>query len=561
LSAGMGQLTGLETVQLAPNVSLLSQVKALSTVSGGSWLGVPFVYLPASTTDANYLGGPYVDPTQVTPAGLGALPDGCIGSQITHDFTTEDMLFQALLLHWEGVPADMLWQTIIGLHLLSPYGLFPITDAADTLNSFFTYNQTTLEAILSANPSLQQEPVDLVNPRPRPYLVCNTAMFVTSDGQSLLAPVQATSFMTGIVSVPSNATDANGFQVGGGGVASFAFNSAPTAFNSSTSMVTVQQQRQWALVDIVGASSAAFAAVLAQISSAYAGSPELSAAALRERGPAAINFLARAGVRTARSRRRLASTLAAHAQGDTSQIQALVWGLEGLIPAYQYWPVLNPPVNQTIDPSEFADGGSLENSGIAAMLAYHDIQNIIAFSNTSTPLAMDEAGTIVVDDSIPPLFGYQPYVEGTGYALYPGATHPNSPLYQHNQVFPSEAFWALLNNLWAASGNGTYQNTPMYVQPLITVANPWFNVAAARQVTVLWVYLERVQAWYNQLAPEVRNILGPFDNMLNNFPHYSTFDTELTPTEINLLANFTAWIIISAQTAFTALFQPAAVVS
>jgi hypothetical protein len=52
-------------------------------------------------------------------------------------------------------------------------------------------------------------------------------------------------------------------------------------------------------------------------------------------------------------------------------------------------------------------------------------------------------------------------------------------------------------------------------------------------------------------------MLGPFDHMLNNFPHYGTLDTELTATEINLLANFTAWVILSAQPAFTALFQPA----
>jgi hypothetical protein len=524
-------------------------------------VGVPFVYLPASTSDTTYVGGPYLDPHQLTPTGLGTLPNGSIGSQITHDFTIEDMLFQALLLDWQGVPTDMLWQTVIGLHLLAPYGLFPVADAAATPNSFFTYNEATLEAIRLANPSLQQATASLVSTRPRPYLVCNTAMFVTSGGQLLLAPMQATSFMTGIVSVPPNATDANGFQVGGGGVESFAFNSGLTGFHSSTSMATVQQQRQWALVDIVGASSAAFAAVLAQLTSSYARSPDLFAAALRARGPAAVNFLARHGVPTATNRTRLAPALAAHAQGDASQIRALAMDLEGLIPAYQYWPVLNPPVNQTINTSEFADGGSLENSGIAAMLAYNDIQHIIAFANTSTPLSMDRAGTIVVDDSIPPLFGYQPYVEGTGYVPYQGATHPNGPLCRNNQVFPPEAFWDLLNNLWAASGSGTYQTPPMYAQPLITVANPWFNVQAGRSVTVLWVYLERVQAWYHQLSPEVQTILGPFDHMLNNFPHYSTFDTELTATEINLLANFTAWVILSAQTAFTALFQPAVAAS
>jgi hypothetical protein len=166
----------------------------------------------------------------------------------------------------------------------------------------------------------------------------------------------------------------------------------------------------------------------------------------------------------------------------------------------------------------------------------------------------------VVDDSIPPLFGYQPYVEGTGYAPYQGATHLNGPLYRNNQVFPREAFWNLLNSLWTASGSGTYQ-TPMYAQPLITVANPWFNVQAGRSVTVLWVYLGRVHAWYHQLSPKVQNMLGPFGHMPNNFPHYSTLDTKLMTTEINLLANFTAWVILSAQTAFTALFQSAVATS
>ena len=56
LTAGMGQLRALSylTVNGEP---MLSQVKALSTVSGGSWLGVPFEYLRASgPTDAAYLG-------------------------------------------------------------------------------------------------------------------------------------------------------------------------------------------------------------------------------------------------------------------------------------------------------------------------------------------------------------------------------------------------------------------------------------------------------------------------------------------------------------------------
>jgi hypothetical protein len=60
LTAGMGQLRALNKLT-ANDQSLLAQVKALSTVSGGSWLGVPFTYLPPeSPSDAAYL-GPWIE--------------------------------------------------------------------------------------------------------------------------------------------------------------------------------------------------------------------------------------------------------------------------------------------------------------------------------------------------------------------------------------------------------------------------------------------------------------------------------------------------------------------
>ena len=555
MSAGMGQLNALETAQLSLNVSLLSQVKALSTVSGGSWLGVPFIYLPSSVSDSDFLGGPYVDPSQLTPTSLTTLPPGCIGTHITADFTLWELLVQAVALYYQGVPAQMLWQTLIALHLLAPYGLFPSSGSADTPASLFTYNQTTLNTIVQQNPSLQPETAHLVSTRPRPYLVCNTAMFVTVGGQSLLAPVQATSFLTGIVSVPPHATDANGLQVGGGGVTSFAFNSAPTAFSSSTATASVQQQRQWAIADIVGSSSAAFAATLHQTGAALATNPQLFAAVIREHRPAAAAFLRRTGVDTTVAERRFASAGPAAARGDFSEAAAIASILPDLIPAYRYWPVRNPPVNQTISMTEFADGGSLDNTGVASVLAYSDIQNLMVFTNTSTPMTQDANGVIVVDDSLPPLFGYQPYVQGRGYVLYQGAASPNQPMFQNNQVFPSASFQELLDNLWSSSGKGTYQNPPRYTQRLTTVSNAWFHVAAGRPVTVLWTYLERSRSWYDQLASEVQNILGPFDNMLGGFPHYSTFDTGLTATEVNLLANYTAWVIMTARSEFASLFQ------
>lgn len=54
----------------------------------------------------------------------------------------------------------------------------------------------------------------------------------------------------------------------------------------------------------------------------------------------------------------------------------------------------------------------------------------------------------------------------------------------------------------------------------------------------------------------MQNILGPFDSMMSDFPHYSTiFATQLSPTEINLLANLTGWIVMNAQSQFQKPFQ------
>src|SRR5262245_66357233 len=66
LSAGMGQLRGLANLQLNGQ-SLLSQTKAVSTVSGGSWLGTTFEFLPAGSADCLYLNVDLPAPGQLVP--------------------------------------------------------------------------------------------------------------------------------------------------------------------------------------------------------------------------------------------------------------------------------------------------------------------------------------------------------------------------------------------------------------------------------------------------------------------------------------------------------------
>ena len=125
----------------------------------------------------------------------------------------------------------------------------------------------------------------------------------------------------------------------------------------------------------------------------------------------------------------------------------------------------------------------------------------------------------------------------------------------HNQVFPTSAFADLLRGLWKHSGNaenpGSNQHAALCRQDLAVQPNAWLGVPGGKTVGVLWVYNNRVGDWYDALNPTVRAILGDFDDptSFQGFPHYRTFDTRLDPTEVNLLASLSAWVVADADNA------------
>jgi len=572
LSAGMGQLRALSYLQLNGK-SLLSQTKALSTVSGGSWLGVTFEYLTAGTSDDDYLNQYVPDPGKLVPTRTGGattpeildeLPPGNIGNSIDHDlFSVPALAIEAFILYkFFKTPPNFLWQALMGLHILGPYGLDNL-DAHQGMQptSLFSWDPQTLAAeVTGPNPSLGGETAHLIasttdpSRTRRPFLVCNTAMFLNEPKTKVrfLAPVQATGFSTGIVGAPKG-TDANGRAPGGGGVTSFAFNSNPTGVDGAA--VTVSQTRQLALADIVGASSAAFAETLQDQLAEWQQDPHSFFEVLDELADDVIDWLVKrlpdAGtieLDLARDFTKLATDIASF--GLVSEVKSDLANLQDLIPEYQYWPVAGAQAWPATQPTRFADAGSLENLGVASLLAFTDIDNVISFINSSTPLGTDSKGVIIVDSALPPLFGYQPYQSSAGYVLYPDPSiNPQPPvsfpLWAHSQIFPSEKFQELLDALWQASGSGTNAHPAQVKQTLEVLPNAWFGVRGGKTVGVLWVYTNRVVAWYDLLSPSVQAILGdPSDpTSYNSFPHYGTIDTDLTATEINLLANLTAWSV------------------
>ena len=314
-------------------------------------------------------------------------------------------------------------------------------------------------------------------------------MFLSEAGTAIqyLAPVQGTGFMTGIVGSPTG-TDANGRAPGGGGVTSFAFSSNPTAVAGTE--VTVSQSRQLALTDIVGISSAAFADTLQNQFAIWEQDPAQFLELLVELAEDVWEWLeGRLGEHgLAASHAFIAAPPRLKTVEDFMALKLDLGTLKDLIPRYQYWPVANAAPYPQTNPTRFADGGSLENSGVNAMLSYTDVENVIAFLNSSTAMAaarfgmIDPSGNevpgtrVVITEDIPPLFGYQPYSPLKGYVLYEGDPNPVFPQGKNSQVFESSLLAEVIQGLWAASGSGANAGSAIYKQTLEVQDNAWFGV-------------------------------------------------------------------------------------
>ena len=561
MSAAMGQLQALEQMT-SGSTSLLDQVTAMSTVSGGGWIGIPFTYLPATVSDAEFL-GTYTLPGSLTETILGTSGPNWIGGQISSGFSLPDLATQAIYLHLHSVPSSMLWQTLMGIHLLGPYGLFPGAPGNYQPSTLFSEDAATLQSVVTGpNPTLSAVPAYLVaqvSGQNRPYLLSVCSMFVTlpdggpdSSSVRLLAPVQCTPVLTGMLPTPQGAVDTNNQPVGGGAVASFAFNSTFESLSGSTATIT--QNLQWSLMDIMGTSSAAFAAALESQVKDWARSPERFAAALRLYKDSAAAKLAKAGHDAAEVAASLEGLAVAAETGGMDAVKGRLGSLAvltGLVPTYDYWSPASPPTGATAS-EKFADGGSLDNTGVTSMLLYPEVTSIIAFVNTSTAMSQDKNGTVIVDKEVAALFGFQGYSKKT-LSYEPFDSSDTSDLFRMNQVFASSDFAALRDGLWQSSG-GNESNPPVFTQQLVTVENDWFGIPAGRSVTMLWMYLGMVQTWRAEMTERVRLSLDK-EMLLHKFPHYSTLKTELSPEQVNFLANLTAWTMLQNSDAVTALFS------
>ena len=508
-SASMGALRALRAT------GLLEKVTFLSTVSGGGWAGVPYTFCPGAISDDNLLGPLVLDPAKLTwdnngdpNVALNVLNGQAIGSLCTRVGILEllEQVVDLKIVH--GVADDALWNRAIGKLVLEPFGLGDRL-AGGVPTMYFSYTPWWLaNVVLKPNPGLSAKSFYTVQMDAgrahRPYLITNSTFFYPPaadaakmfHGRSMTAsvladpyPFENTPMVAGIP--PSfGAAGRDGRDLGGGFTDPFVFGGAAPAKPPVSQTFTIPTPAsRFALSDIAGTSSSAYVDVLIQQYSSY-----------------------------------------------------YPW-IEDLDPTYSYWPVLNAGATRnSATPYLFGDGGIVENTGIMALLRRH-VPNILAFVNCSQPLQKDANGVIVVDDMLPPLFGYLPYNASNGYR--PLSADPASP-FRYNQVFDSAAFAALLGQLWQAFASGA---SAIYRQPnLIVRANPRFGIQGGDTVNVLWIYNNPVPAWSAQLSPTVAQQMKNDWWDFGNFPNYDTVtQLNLDARQVNLLAHLSSWNVASTQ--------------
>lgn len=519
--AALGQLRGLH------ELGLLGEVRAISGVSGGTWVSAAWTFLPDDRDDVGFF-GPVVAPEELVlhacdgedPArSIAEVAEGSFARAICDGgFAPPGLLASGQRAMARGVELRDRWAHVVGERLFGPLGLYHVDERGHS-TAFFAADEAAAAEVRRLNPALASMRALTVHARPgdcpRPFAIFNTA-FVAIDhaGMSASVPVQATPYFVGTVSRPP-AVDRRGEAIGGGAVLPFSYGGRLIGAGvGSPRPVEVALDRIYGLHDIVGSSSAFYA------DKAVAG-----------------------------------------------------WPTQPLVPEYpRYRPGSAPPAGGR---DFFLDGGALENTGVAALLAWADIDRLIVFVNAPTPLEIAGDGLAIVERQVPPLFGYRPFVAGLGYRPYAGIEaptiasgteltrellgalpEPEDPVaegFRNNAVFAPTAFPALLEGLLgraAAGGRVPGIGPSAFLQRRVPVIdNAWHGVAGGRAVDVLWVLLSPASRWIDRLRPEVARARA------SAWPNYPTAWTHLPPKAVNLLAHYTTWVVGELQAELEALFD------
>ncbi len=536
-AATMGQLRGLHHLELLDQ----KKIKCISSVSGGAWASILYTYRSSDIDIETFLGGVVEDPGKLTWDShnreskaeiLNYLDFNNLGMVPTRLGITE-LLKTMIQLHQKyKYPASNLWIRTIGKLVLEPFGLSKVDSKGNPIK-YMGYTQEWIEENpIELNPGrwtigdFDSIPDDQL----RPYLITNTSVFANP---TTLIPFEISPIYEGTFNTLN--IERNAF--GGGYLDTYSFgSSSPEKLTGD--QVSVQQMKTRAcLADAAGLSSAFFAVIIEDMI-LKAGGDVNKLDKIKELG-----FLDK----------------------EFKELSKAVVNNGDLIPEFSYWPVgelkTKDPQSRTV---QFADGGNLEYSGIMPLLQ-RSCTSILSFINSMSKLRESNEG-LVVDNVLPPLFGYCPKKKGEPYKKYSEVTKEEleklsdeDKIFRENQVFPSADFFPLLNKLAAASRgkSGKLGTDPaLCKQNLTTIENSKFGIEARLSTKVLWVYNNPVESWRDQLSREVRWLMELHIIDYDDFPNYNTVTKiHLNSRQVNLLAHLSCWNILRNKELFLSMWD------
>lgn len=480
------------------DLGLLERLDAISSVSGGSWASSILMF--ANTWKGREISTRELLGKNTNPGELGMT----VLNEAPAPFAT------ALTSNWNDVfreqrgqvPSHELWQKVIGKWLLADFEL-------DSLDALMAASTTDRDRIVMHNPGLMDKTF-LVPRTDRPKTLVINGTWLAPVGytaNSSAVSLQMSPDWTGSPYYPDNEqvtykpAFGSGYfcgscdrtlTVGGGFVETFAFGGTPPEFTppEATQKLPEQQEEQIRV-----------------------GCPV----------PKPMSLAAAVGI-------------SSFAPGFAIDHLAHVGKL--LNPEMVAWPIPSPsmPGPPRAERYECGDGGSLDNSGLLALLqrgADKVVWIASSFQSLSTSYDYTSATTETFDpdaaqvlDQVSGKFGYG---EGTF-----------SQQLTKNQVFKKSALLNVVRQLVTLKEAGQPAVARFSLEVL---ENPWWGITGGRTVELLLVYLEKTSDFEAQLPADTQTALHSADGPFTDYPIYKTLGENglhnfvgLTACQVNLLA-------------------------
>jgi len=482
LTVTLGAYRALEDLRL------MSNVDAISSVSGGTWASSIYMFADMSKEE---LLGPATVPAALTMEALQQTP-AALGNAVTRsmDSWVEDMLAKGML------STDM-WPNYVGETVLEPFGL-------NEKNSFIAGSIDEVERIRQENPPMSEQSFLVPQPgRPKVFVMGGTILAPVGymPGPDSIASFQMSPDFTGSPFWPNGSnvsykpasgtglTDLQGVLIGGGFVDTYAFgDSAPQDHQSGGDEILLHEPKKpFNLPLAVGISSAAGAALLANWGGTY----------------------------------------------------------QYILPQVPYWPV--PPKGFGEVSSRtylMGDGGNIENSGLLA-LVQRGVKRAVMWVSTYIPLRMDIDFCSAFDPSVfnntDPLVSAPMVFDKFGYQYQDAGS-----IYTNNHIFPREDVGSVFCGLQSLK----LQGRPLVHRSKHNVIpNTWWGIKGGWELDLVIVYNDQSTEFENALPAETQEAFGGetpqerTDGEFAHFPLYNTLDqtgitefTQLTTAQVNLLA-------------------------